>query len=171
MKTVAADIFVKLNDQINKELTAWYEYLAMSSWCSAHYFNGFASWLNSQAQEEYAHAARLRTFLLERGAQVELKALAEPRTDYESVLEIFEAALKQEEQNTQSINQIYQFAFENRAFASIPELQWFITEQVEEERTAQINLAHIRMVKNDPAALLISIEPLGGASPVVSGSH
>ncbi|QDU09803.1 ferritin [Gimesia aquarii] len=147
-------VFQRLNEQIHLELDAWYGYLAMSTWCSKNYFPGFAKWLNSQAQEEYTHAMKLRWFLIDRGKSVILKQIEKPKIEFTTVIDIFEAALDQEKENTRSINSILQFAFEEKAYATSAELQWFITEQVEEERSAQMNLAHIKMVADDPAALL-----------------
>ncbi len=154
MKDSSQEVYNRLNEQIHQELAAWYGYLGMSIWCSKNYFAGFAKWLNSQAQEEYMHAVKIQQFLIDRGVQITLKPIEEPRQEYESIIEIFEAALAQEQANTASLNEIFQLAFERKAYASVTELQWFITEQVEEERTAQTNLAHIKMVASDPAAVL-----------------
>lgn len=154
MKDSSEEVYAQLNDQIHHELAAWYGYLGMSIWCSKNYFAGFAQWLNSQAQEEYMHAVKIQQFLIDRGVQITLQPIAEPRQEYASVVEIFEAALALEKANSASLNSIFQLAFEQKAYASVTELQWFITEQVEEERTAQTNLAHIKMVASDPAAVL-----------------
>ncbi|MBL4886823.1 MAG: ferritin [Planctomycetaceae bacterium] len=154
MKHTSEEVYNRLNDQIHQELAAWYGYLGMSIWCSKNYFAGFAKWLNSQSQEEYMHAVKIQQFLIDRGVQITLQPISEPRQEYSSITEIFEAALAQEQSNSKSLNSIFQLAFESQAYASVTELQWFITEQVEEERTAQTNLAHIKMVASDPAAVL-----------------
>ncbi len=154
MKDSSQEVYRRLNEQIHEELAAWYGYLGMSIWCSKNYFAGFAKWLNSQAQEEYMHAVKIQQFLIDRGVQITLKGIEKPRQEYNSIVEIFEAALAQEQANSASLNDIFQLAFESRAYASVTELQWFINEQVEEERTAQTNLAHIKMVASDPAAVL-----------------
>ncbi len=147
-------VFNALNEQINAELTAWYSYLGMSAWCSGKQLHGCANWLRAQAQEEYTHAMKLYEFLIERNAPVQLKAVQPTETEYKSIVEVFHAAMKQEEENTQRIDAIFQMAMDQRAFASLVELQWFITEQVEEEKTARENLAKVRMVSEDPAAIL-----------------
>lgn len=77
-----------------------------------------------------------------------------PAPQYKSVVEVFQQALKQEQDNSERIDAIFQLALEQRAFASLVELQWFITEQVEEEKSARENLAKVKMVSNDPAAIL-----------------
>lgn len=154
MKSSSKEVYERLNDQIHQELGAWYGYLGMSIWCSENYFAGFAKWFNSQAQEEYMHAVKIQEFLIDRQVPITLQAIEPPRQTYDSIIEIFEAALAQEQANTRSINEIFHLAFEKQAYASVTELQWFITEQVEEEKTAQTNLAHIKMVSSDPAAVL-----------------
>ena len=154
MKQSSEDVYSRLNEQIHQELSSWYAYLGMSIWCNNHYFAGFAKWLNSQAQEEYMHSVKIQQFLIDRGVEIELKPIEVPRQEFESIIEIFEYALAQEKMNSKSIDEIFQLAFERKAFASVAELQWFITEQVEEEKTAQTNLAHIKMVASDPAAVL-----------------
>lgn len=156
-----------LNEQVNAELSAWYEYMGMSAWCSAHELHGCAKWLRAQAQEEYTHAMKLYQFIIDRHAPVQLKEVAAPRMDYESIVDVFEAALEQEQQNTQRIEGIFEMALNQKAFASFVELQWFITEQVEEEHTARTNLAHAKMVQKDSAAILDLDRELGDRSPVL----
>lgn len=147
-------VFSALNEQIAAELAAWYAYLGMSAWCAEQQLYGCAKWLRAQAQEEYTHAMKIYEFLLARNAPVQLKQLEPPCVQFESVVEVFEAALKQEQENSERIDAIFQLALDQRAFASLVELQWFITEQVEEEKSARENLAKVKMVSDDPAAIL-----------------
>lgn len=151
-----------LNKQINAELEAWYRYLGMASWCSAQQLHGCAKWLRGQAQEEHAHAMKLYEFLVARNLKVQMLSLDEPHTEFESVEHVFAAALKQEEENTRRIHAIFDMAMQQKAFASVVELQWFITEQVEEEAAARQNLARAKLVASDPAALLEFDALLGG---------
>jgi ferritin len=150
-----------INRQINSELSGSYTYLAMSAWCELNHFAGCAQWLRVQSQEEYGHAMKLLDFLLARGGKVELTALAEPRRDYKSVVEVFERALSQEEEVTKQIDSLYELAFAEKVFAALVELQWFITEQVEEEKTARNVCAKFQMLRDDPAALLDLDRALG----------
>ena len=143
-----------LNEQINAELSAWYAYLGMSTWCSTKQLNGCAKWLRVQAQEEYTHAMKLYEFLIERNAPVQLKQVEPPQMEFKSIVDVFRTAMKQEEENTERIDAIFQMAMDQRAYASLVELQWFITEQVEEEKSARENLAKVKMVSEDPAAIL-----------------
>ena len=143
-----------LNDQINIELSSAYKYLAMSAYCELHNFVGCANWLKVQSQEENEHAMKLYDFLIARGCQVRLKSIPEPMVEFESIPHVFHCALDQEKKVSQSINALYELAHENKAFAALVELQWFITEQVEEEKTAREVVAKFEMVKDDPSAML-----------------
>jgi ferritin len=143
-----------LNEQINAELSAWYAYLGMSTWCSTKQLHGCAKWLRVQAQEEYTHAMKLYEFLIDRNSPVQLKQVDPPEMEFKSIVDVFHTAMKQEEENTERIDAIFQMAMDQRAYASLVELQWFITEQVEEEKTARENLAKVKMVSEDPAAIL-----------------
>lgn len=147
-------VFNALNEQIASELAAWYSYLGMSAWCAEQQLYGCAKWLRAQAQEEYSHAMKLYDFLVDRNTPVQLKHLEPPCAQYKSVVEVFQQALRQEQDNSERIDAIFQLALDQRAFASLVELQWFITEQVEEEKSARENLAKVKMVSNDPAAIL-----------------
>ncbi|TWU48549.1 Ferritin [Rubripirellula tenax] len=143
-----------LNGQIAAEFASWYSYLAMSTWCSEQELSGCAGWLRAQAQEEYTHAMKIYDFLLDRGVCVSFTKIDPPRDSFASIVEVFDWALHQEQENTRRIDSLFQLAMEQKAFASLIELQWFVTEQVEEEKTARANLARIKMVADDPAAIL-----------------
>lgn len=154
-----------LNDQINTELVSSYNYLAMSAYCERNNFLGCAKWLRVQSHEEYGHGMKIYQFMQDRSSKVVLKQLPAPRGDFTSVIEVFEQALEQEIQVSAKINALYELAFTEKAFAALVELQWFITEQVEEERTAREVVAKFHMVKNDPSAMLDLDRELGGRLP------
>ncbi|MFM8251779.1 MAG: ferritin [Planctomycetota bacterium] len=143
-----------LNEQISTELFSSYNYLAMSAYCERQNFRGCAHWLRVQSQEEYEHAMKLYDFLLARNGKVVLKSITAPRTDYDSIPHVFHDMLKQEEEVSRRIDSLYELAFKERAFAALVELQWFISEQVEEERTARDIVSKFELVKDDPSALL-----------------
>ena len=158
-----------INDQINAELSASYAYLAMSAYCELQNFTGSATWLRIQSQEEHTHAMKLFDFVLARQGKVELKAMAKPAGAFKSVLAVFESALKQEQEVGRQIDRLYELAFKEKAFAALVELQWFITEQVEEEKTAREIVAKFQMVKDDPASMLdldreLGARPAGAAA-------
>ena len=143
-----------LNQQINKELIASYNYLAMSSYCQRLQFHGFAQWLQAQSQEENTHAMKLYSFMIARDCQVQLLSIPQPQSDFSSLLNVFEVALEQELMVSQSIDSLYELAFKEKAFAALVELQWFITEQVEEEQTFREIVTKIKLLQDDPAAML-----------------
>jgi len=143
-----------INEQINNELSASYSYLAMSCFCERQNFLGAARWLRIQSEEEYGHAMRLLDFLLARDGTIRLKAVPEPSADFKSIAEVFEQSLQQEQEVSKKIDLLYELALKEKAFAALVQLQWFITEQVEEERTAREIVGKFQLLKNDPAALL-----------------
>jgi ferritin len=158
-----------LNDQINYELTSSYSYLAMSAYCELHNFLGCAKWLRIQSEEEYKHGMKIYNFMLARNCQVHLRQIEGQPTDYGSIVGVFEKALEQETSVTRRIEELYELAFKERAFAELVQLQWFITEQVEEERTARDVVAKFHMVQNDPSAILDLDRELGSRAPGADG--
>ncbi len=150
-----------INRQIIAELSASYTYLAMSAFCARKAFMGCAHWLRLQSQEEYGHAMKLYDFLLARDGTVELKAMPEPKATYDSIPSVFEAALTQEQEVSRQIDVLYELAFKEKAYAATVELQWFLTEQVEEEKSAREIVAKFRLVGDDPASLLDLDRELG----------
>jgi ferritin len=154
-----------LNDQINMELRSYYAYLSMSAYCERMHFRGCAKWLRLQSQEEMSHAMKLFDFLRDRGCKIVLKALPEPPVDFASLPEVFEQALQHEIAVSEKINSIYELAFREKAYAAAPQLEWFLTEQIEEEKTARDIVTKFNMVKNDPAAILDMDRELGGRAP------
>lgn len=153
-----------INRQINSELSASYSYLAMSAYCERQKFMGAAGWLRLQSQEEHMHAMKLFDFVLARDCDVQLQAIEQPKADFKSVAEVFEKALQQEQEVSRQIDALYEAAFHEKAFSAAAELQWFLTEQVEEEKTAREIVAKFRMVGNDPASLLDLDRDLGARS-------
>ena len=153
-----------INEQINSEFEAAYTYLAMAAYCEAKRFLGAAKWLRQQNDEERQHAMKLFDFVLARDGVVELKAIEQPRVQFDSLVAVFEQALAHEKSVTARINALYELCFEQKAFAEMTELQWFLTEQVEEEKTAREIVARLHLVKADSAALLDMDRELGARS-------
>jgi ferritin len=150
-----------INRQINSELSASYSYLAMSAWCERQKYMGAARWLRLQSQEEYMHAMKLFDFVLARDAQVDLRPLEQPRQSFASLADVFEKALEQEQEVSRQIDTLYETAFREKAFAAVAELQWFLTEQVEEEKTGREIVAKFRMIRDDAASILDLDRELG----------
>jgi ferritin len=153
-----------INSQINIEFQSAYSYLAMSAYCESIMFPGCANWLRMQAEEEQGHAMKLYHFMRERSARIIFQPVPGPPMDYKNIVDVFEQSLKNEERVSESINNLYELAFKEKSFATAAELQWFLTEQVEEEQTARMILAKFQRVKDDPAALLDLDEDLGSRS-------
>ena len=143
-----------INQQIHAELLASYSYLAMSAYCDHAHFSGAATWLRLQSQEEYGHAMRLLDFMLARNAKVVLKDLDMPRTEFGSLAEVFETAYAQEQAVSRQIDALYEMAFKEKAYPAVVQLEWFLTEQVEEEKTCREVVAKLRMVGDDASAIL-----------------
>jgi ferritin len=156
-----ADVLRAINVQINSEFSAWYQYLAMAAFCDREKFVGAARWLREQSLEEYQHGMKLFDFVLARNGVVELITIDQPTRQFDSFAEVFESALKKEERVTQQINDLYELCFKCKAFAEMTELQWFLTEQVEEEKTAREIVAKFRLVGDDPGSLLDLDRELG----------
>lgn len=153
-----------LNQQINNEMGASYEYLAMSAWCEGQTLQGSAKWLRLQAQEEYGHAMKLYDFVLARGGQVELKALPAPTQSFKSLHDVFDKVLRQEQQVSQQIDALYDLAFKEKAYAATVELQWFLTEQVEEEKSSREILAKLKLIGHDVPSVMDLDRELGARS-------
>jgi ferritin len=154
-----------ITGQIAAEFGASFSYLSMAAWCEHHKFMGAGKWLRMQSAEEHAHAMKLFDFVLARNHPVRLKGIEEPRSDFASVVEVFERALAQEQDVSKQIDALYELAFREKVFAAMAELQWFITEQVEEEKTVREIVAKFHMVKTDSAALLDLDRELGARQP------
>ena len=156
-----ARVFTAINDQINSEFKASYTYLAMAGFCERQKFMGAAQWLRMQSEEERMHAMKLFDFVLARDGAVELKTIDQPKGAWDSLPAVFEQALEHEQTVTVQINALYELCFTEKAFAEMTELQWFLTEQVEEEKVAREIVAKFRLIKNDPAAILDMDRELG----------
>lgn len=150
-----------INNQINMEFESSYTYLAMAAYLERISFLGSAAWMRAQSSEEKDHAMRLIRYLLDRAATVELKAIPAPPIDYGSLLQVFEQALVNEQAVSESINKLYALALEEQAFSTAAELQWFLTEQVEEEKTARDIVAKLRLIGDDGPSLLDLDRELG----------
>jgi ferritin len=161
-----APVVEAINRQINSELSASYSYLAMSAWCERQKFTGAARWLRLQSQEEYLHAMKLLDFMLARDEKVDLKPLAEPRQSFSSLADVFEKALAQEQDVSGQIDSLYETAFKEKAFAAVAELQWFLTEQVEEEKVGREIVAKFKLIGNDPPSILDMDRELGARTAV-----
>lgn len=150
-----------INEQIKHEINSAYLYLSMSAYCESQNLSGCASWLRLQWQEELSHALKLFTYLGERGGRVTLQAIDRPPADYKSPLDIFQQVFAHEQKVTSLINQLYAMAIKENDYATQIELQWFINEQVEEERNVAEIVAQLKMIGESGPSLLMLDRQLG----------
>lgn len=150
-----------LNDQIQKEFHSAYIYLGMAAYFEAENLPGAASWMRHQAEEEQEHAMKIFEFLNDRSVRVVLGAIGQPPVDYASPLAVFEAAYAHEQKVTKSIHDLYALALKENDYPSQVMLQWFIDEQVEEEKNASSIVAQLKMVGDSPAAMFMIDRQLG----------
>jgi ferritin len=154
-----------INDQIAKEFYAAHLYLSMSAWLEEQNLPGFAKWMRIQSDEERGHAMRLYQYLIEAGGRVRLEGMEAPPVDFKSPLAIMEASLAHEKKVTASIRKIYELADKEKDYPTQLMLQWFITEQLEEEKQAQDVIARLTMAGESSAALLFLDNQMGSRGP------
>jgi ferritin len=143
-----------INEQINKELFSSYLYLSMAAYFEEKNLPGFAHWMRVQEAEEREHAMKFYDFLLERGGKVTLKAIEAPKTEWASAMEVMEEVAAHEAKVTASIYALYELALQEKDYPAQVMLQWFITEQVEEEKNAAEIIASLKMIEAHETALL-----------------
>ena len=153
-----------MNDQLQKELQSAYVYLGMSAWAESASFPGMAVWLRHQWEEELAHAMKFYNFIVDRGAQVVLSQLSAPAISYASPLAVFESALEHERSVTRSINGLYELVGKEKDFASQAWLDWFATEQVEEEKTVGQIVDDLKRIGDRGDGLYLLDKELGSRS-------
>jgi ferritin len=157
-----------LNRQIAHEFASSYLYLSMSAYCDSRNYGGFAHWLRVQSQEEHSHALKLFDMVLDRGGQVTLQAIEAPQADFESLLDVMQRALAHEQQVTAMIQELYELAVKEEDYTTQAQLQWFLTEQVEEEKTAGAIVDQLKMIGSQGTGLFVLDRELAArAAPTV----
>ena len=144
-----------MNEQINKELFSSYLYLSMAAYFANKNLAGFAKWMHTQAEEEREHAMKFYDFILERGGKVVLKAIDAPKTEWTSSLEVAEEVAAHEAKVTASIYALYELALKEKDYPAQVMLQWFINEQVEEEKNAAEIVANLKLIEERGTAVLM----------------
>jgi len=150
-----------INEQINKELYSSYLYLSMAAWFDAKNLPGFAKWLYLQEGEERVHGMKFFKFLLDRGGKVDLKPIAGPAVVWKTNLEVFKQVQEHEAAVTASINALYELALKEKDYPSQVLLQWYITEQVEEEKNAAEIVQQLELIDSRGTAVLMLDHQLG----------
>jgi ferritin len=144
-----------MNAQIRDELLSAYGYLDLSAACAAEHLKGAALWLRKQWDEEVGHALKLIDYVVDRGNRVELLTLDPPRFEFTSLTAVFEKVLSDEQRVSAAIHALYAKAVAEEDFAAQVFLQWYVTEQVEEENSAQAIVDTLRLVGDKGTALLM----------------
>jgi ferritin len=165
---ISEPIVKGLNSQLNAELYSSYLYLSMSAYCKSINLDGFANWLYVQAQEELMHAMKFYHFILQRGGTVSLGAIEAPKTRWDSPESVFENVLSHEKKVTGLINGLMDASIEARDHATQIFLQWFVTEQVEEEENAAGILEQLRFVKDTKGGIFMMDRELAQRAPMVA---
>lgn len=150
-----------LNDQINAEMYSAYLYLSMSAYFQSKSLTGFANWMRVQAQEEMAHAMKMYDFVNERGGRVTLGSIDAPPHEWDSPLNAFEGVYEHEQKVTGLINDLVELALEEHDHATNIFLQWFVSEQVEEEDSANEVIQKIKLMGDAQGGLFMLDRELG----------
>ncbi len=150
-----------LNEQINAEFYSSYFYMNMAIYCDENDLPGFANWLYAQAQEEYDHALKILHFVQDRDGSVQLDKIDKPEGGFKSILDVFEKVLAHEKKVTGLIHNLYTLASSEKDYPSQIMLQWFIEEQVEEEKTAKEIVQQLKWVGDKNTALYMLDQKMG----------
>lgn len=150
-----------INDQIKMEFESASYYLGMSAHFLSEDWDGFANFMRAQSMEEVEHAMKFHDFLFEVDSEATIPGLEKPQNTYNSIEEVFETALNQEQEVTRSISNLVDIAEDNGDRAAMSLLQWFIDEQVEEENLMGDLLTRVRRLEGDTAGLVDLDQELG----------
>ena len=158
-----------LNEQVNAEIYSSYLYLSMSAYFSSINLAGFAQWMKAQALEEMVHAMKIYDYINERGGRVLLSAIAAPPTAWESPVVVFTATLEHEQKVTGLINNLVDVAIVEKDHATNIFLQWFVSEQVEEEASVDEVLQKLKMVGDQGHGLFMMDRELSARTSALPG--
>jgi ferritin len=154
-----------LNGQLNAELYSSYLYLSMNAYFKSVNLDGFTNWMYYQAQEELEHSMKFYDFIIQRGGKVELQQIEAPPSEWSSPLAVFEATLEHEQKVTGLINDLVDVAHEERDHATNIFLQWFVSEQVEEEENVGGVLEQLKLMGDAKGGLFMIDRELAKRSP------
>jgi ferritin len=150
-----------LNKQITEEFYSSFLYLSMSAFFESISLTGFANWMKIQSQEEYFHATKFYTYLIQKGGRVQLDTIQKPKTEWKSVLEVYEETYAHEQKISSLINGLVDLALEVRDHATNSFLQWFVNEQVEEEANVTKILDDLKMIADNKSILFMIDREMG----------
>jgi len=147
-----------INEQVTNEAYASSSYLSMASWCEVTGLRGAAGFFYQQSEEERVHMMKMVKYINEAGGHALVSEIKEPPAKYKSINEAFEIALKQEQGVTKQINKLVDLSLETKDYASFNFLQWFVEEQLEEEKLFRTILDVIKLGSSDPRSSLLLID-------------
>ncbi len=144
-----------LNEQMNREMYSAYLYMSMSSFCTNKGLKGFANWFMVQYHEEMLHAMKFYEYINHQGGRAVLNTIQQPPSEFASPLDMFTKTLEHEQFITKSINELMELAIAGKDHATRIFLQWYVTEQVEEEGNDNEIIAQLQIIKDNPQGLMM----------------
>ncbi|MBU1626476.1 ferritin [bacterium] len=150
-----------LNEQVNAELYSAYLYFSMEAYFHSINLKGFANWMRCQTQEEMVHAMKFYEFIKDRGGRITLKTIEGPQTEWKSPIDVFQEVYKHEQKVTDLINKLVDLSLKESDHATNTFLQWFVTEQVEEEAAADEVVQKLKLIGKDGSGLFMMDQELG----------
>ncbi len=169
---IKKEMLEALNAQVNEELYSAYLYAAMRAYFEAQNLKGFSNWMRIQTEEELFHARKIVEFIFERGGHAAFKAIKGPDADWASPLDAFKASYKHECHISECINKLATLALKHDDHAARVFLEWFVTEQVEEESNADQMVQNLTRMQDAPGGLFLLDREAGARtlSPMVVAS-
>ena len=161
--SISTTLVEVLNDQMNYEFYSSHAYLAMASYCKFENYDGFAQFFQDHAEEERSHGMKIFNYLQNRGEQAIISSFEHPTNKFESVLDVFEKALEHEKEVTSRFYNLSDIAGDEKEYATISFLKWFINEQVEEESVFDSIVQKLKRINNDANSLFIYDLKMGKA--------
>ena len=159
---ISKELQEALIEQLNKEYHSAYLYLGMSAYCSKEGFNGASNWFLIQYQEEVAHGMKLFKYLEDQDVEIKLPQIDAVKVEYKSLLDVFKKSLAHEQKMSKNLNNLSDLAMKEKDHATYNLLQWYVTEQVEEEATVSEIIDHIKLVGDNGYGLYTIDKELGG---------
>lgn len=150
-----------LNTHLNEEMYSSYLYLSMASYFDEKNLKGFANWMRLQSNEEQMHGMKFFDYILQKGGKVTLLPIDGPKTSWKNIMEVFKDTLKHEQKITGLINKLVESAIQEKDYATHTFLQWFVTEQVEEEANVEEILQKLEMIGDNKSGLYMLDNELG----------
>ncbi|EOD01039.1 ferritin [Caldisalinibacter kiritimatiensis] len=161
----------ELNEQVKYELYSAHYYLAMAAYCASQDLDGFANFFKVQAEEERFHAMKFFDFINDMDGRVTMLELEQPKNEFDSILDVFKAALEHEKFVTSRIYKLMDIATEEKEHATISLLKWFVDEQVEEENSMKVIIKKLERFGDKGHGLFMLDQELGQRTFTPSASE